>query len=248
MSLVQTENLTKVYGTGQTAVTALNNLNLGINQGEFVAVMGPSGCGKSTLLHLIGGLDTPTKGHVTIDGHKLSGLDDNHLTELRRRHIGFVFQFFNLIPVLTATENAALPLVLDGTKPAEANRKAKAWLERLGLADKLDKRPDQLSGGQQQRVAIARALTMEPEVILFDEPTSALDPELVGEVLKVMRALTEEGRTMVVVTHEMGFAREVSNHVIFLHKGVIEEQGDPKKVLVHPECERLQQFLSGNLK
>lgn len=244
MSLVQTENLTKVYGTGQTAVTALNNLNLGINQGEFVAVMGPSGCGKSTLLHLIGGLDTPTNGHVTIDGHKLSGLDDNHLTELRRRHIGFVFQFFNLIPVLTATENAALPLVLDGTKPAEANSKAKAWLERLGLADKLDKRPDQLSGGQQQRVAIARALAMQPQVMLFDEPTSALDPELIGEVLEVMQQLVTEGMTMLIVTHEMGFAREFAHRIVYMDEGRFVEIGPPAQIFDAPQDERTRTFMT----
>lgn len=221
MSLVQTENLTKVYGTGQTAVTALNNLNLGINQGEFVAVMGPSGCGKSTLLHLIGGLDTPTNGHVTIDGHKLSGLDDNHLTELRRRHIGFVFQFFNLIPVLTATENAALPLVLDGTKPAEANSKAKAWLERLGLADKLDKRPDQLSGGQQQRVAIARALTAEPSLVLADEPTGNLDSRAADEIAALLRQIADEWkRSVLMVTHDPRIAA-YADRIIFLKDGTI---------------------------
>ena len=215
MSLVQTENLTKVYGTGQTAVTALNNLSLSINQGEFVAVMGPSGCGKSTLLHLIGGLDTPTNGHVTIDGHKLSGLDDNHLTELRRRHIGFVFQFFNLIPVLTATENAALPLVLDGTKPAEANSKAKAWLERLGLADKLDKRPDQLSGGQQQRVAIARALTAEPSLVLADEPTGNLDSRAADEIAALLRQIADEWkRSVMMVTHDPRIAA-YADRIIF---------------------------------
>jgi putative ABC transport system ATP-binding protein len=221
MSLVQTENLTKVYGTGQTAVTALNNLSLSINQGEFVAVMGPSGCGKSTLLHLIGGLDTPTNGHVTIDGHKLSGLDDNHLTELRRRHIGFVFQFFNLIPVLTATENAALPLVLDGTKPAEANSKAKAWLERLGLADKLDKRPDQLSGGQQQRVAIARALTAEPSLVLADEPTGNLDSRAADEIAALLRQIADEWkRSVMMVTHDPRIAA-YADRIIFLKDGTV---------------------------
>lgn len=221
MSLVQTENLTKIYGTGQTAVTALDNLSMSINQGEFVTVMGPSGCGKSTLLHLIGGLDTPTKGHVTIDGQNLSALNDDRLTELRRRHIGFVFQFFNLIPVLNATENAALPLILDGTKPAEARAKAATWLERLGLADKLDKRPDQLSGGQQQRVAIARALTTEPALVLADEPTGNLDSRSADEIAALLRQIADEWkRSVLMVTHDPRIAA-YADRIVFLKDGTI---------------------------
>ena len=222
MSLVQTENLTKIYGTGQTAVTALNNLSLNIDQGEFVAVMGPSGCGKSTLLHLVGGLDTPTKGQVIIDGHNLSRLDDNRLTELRRRQIGFVFQFFNLIPVLNATENAALPLILDGIKPAEARAKADTWLDRLGLSDKKDKRPDQLSGGQQQRVAIARALAPSPSIILADEPTGALDTVTGEEILGIFKQLNEQGITIVVITHDPDVAAQ-AKRTIWIRDGVIQE-------------------------
>src|SRR5689334_2152184 len=161
MSLIQAKNLIKVYGEGDTAVTALDHINLDVNAGEFVAVMGPSGCGKSTLLHLLGGLDRPTEGQVSIDGRSLSDLPDAALTELRRRKIGFVFQFFNLIPVLNAIENAALPLVLDGISPTAANTKASDWLNRVGLGLRLINRPDQLSGGQQQRVAIARALAAD---------------------------------------------------------------------------------------
>jgi len=157
MSLVQAENLTKVYGKGETTVTALDHVNLNVDAGEFLAVMGPSGCGKSTLLHLLGGLDRPTEGRVMIDGHSLADLSDTKLTELRRRKIGFVFQFYNLIPVLNATENAALPVTLDGANGARAKAKARAWLEKVGLGNRLTSRPDQLSGGQQQRVAIARA-------------------------------------------------------------------------------------------
>jgi putative ABC transport system ATP-binding protein len=157
MSLVQAENLTKVYGKGETAVTALDHVNLSVDAGEFLAVMGPSGCGKSTLLHLLGGLDRPTEGRVMIDGHSLADLSDTKLTELRRRKIGFVFQFYNLIPVLNATENAALPITLDGANGARAKSKGRAWLEKVGLGNRLTSRPDQLSGGQQQRVAIARA-------------------------------------------------------------------------------------------
>ena len=154
MSNIQVEKLTKIYGSGATAVTALDHVNLTIRESEFVAIMGPSGCGKSTLLHLLGGLDKPSEGHVMIRGHNLSDLNDDQLTELRRRKIGFVFQFFNLIPVLNALENTALPLTLDGAKPAEAKEKATEWLRRFGLADRLSNRPDQLSGGQQQRVAV----------------------------------------------------------------------------------------------
>ncbi len=175
MNIVETEFLTKRYGQGETAVIALDRINLKIAAGEFVAVMGPSGCGKSTLLHLIGGLDRPTSGRVSLAGQDLATLKDDALTELRRREIGFVFQFYNLIPVLTALENAALPLVLDGVKTEEAQAKAKTWLERLDLSDRLDHRPDQLSGGQQQRVAIARALISDPALILADEPTGNLD-------------------------------------------------------------------------
>ncbi len=169
MSLIQAENLTKVYGTGDTAVVALDHVNLTVNPGEFVAVMGPSGCGKSTLLHLLGGLDRPTDGEVLFEDQDLAKMDDSSLTQLRRRRMGFVFQFFNLIPVLDATENAALPLTLDGA--ARAEERANDWLVKVGLGDRLTNRPDQLSGGQQQRVAVARALSTEPALILADEPT-----------------------------------------------------------------------------
>ncbi|MGQ9667389.1 MAG: ABC transporter ATP-binding protein, partial [Anaerolineae bacterium] len=175
MKIVQTENLTRIYGSGETAVTALDHVHLSINEGEFLAVMGPSGCGKSTLLHLIGGLDRPTEGRVLLAGQDLSQMDDDSLTLLRRRKIGFVFQFFNLIPVLTALENVALPLLLDGMPAKEARERAVEWLERMGLGERLHHRPDQLSAGQQQRVAIARAMVTEPVLILADEPTGNLD-------------------------------------------------------------------------
>ncbi len=161
MSLIETQNLTKIYGSGETAVTALDHVNLKVNAGEFVAVMGPSGCGKSTLLYLLGGLDRPSEGSVTIDGKSIAEMSDDTLTEMRRRKIGFVFQFYNLIPVLNAAENAALPVTLDGVKPADARKRAAEWLQRFGLGDRLASRPDQLSGGQQQRVAVARALVAE---------------------------------------------------------------------------------------
>jgi putative ABC transport system ATP-binding protein len=219
MSLVQTENLTKVYGTGDTAVTALDQVNLKVNPGEFVAVMGPSGCGKSTLLHLVGGLDRPTSGRVLIENVSLGDLNDDKLTELRRRKIGFVFQFFNLIPVLDATENAALPLMLDGVSPAEAKKKAREWLTRVGLQNRLTNRPDQLSGGQQQRVAIARALAAEPALVLADEPTGNLDTHAGDEIASLLRQVSDEwGRAVVMVTHDPRIAA-YADRIVFLKDG-----------------------------
>ncbi len=183
MSLIQTQNLTKIYGSGETAVTALDHVSMKVDAGEFVAVMGPSGCGKSTLLHLMGGLDRPTEGEVVIDGTPLATMKDDDLTKLRRKRIGFVFQFYNLIPVLNAAENAALPVTLDGIKPAEAKKRATEWLERFGMGDRLSHRPDQLSGGQQQRVAVARALVAEPDLGEDDEPGCLSFPENQGPVL-----------------------------------------------------------------
>jgi putative ABC transport system ATP-binding protein len=224
MSNVQVEKLTKIYGSGATAVTALDHVNLTIRESEFVAIMGPSGCGKSTLLHLLGGLDKPSEGHVLIGGHNLSDLNDDKLTELRRRKIGFVFQFFNLIPVLTALENAALPVTLDGAKPAEAKAKATEWLTKFGLADRLASRPDQLSGGQQQRVAIARALVADPELILADEPTGNLDTRSSDEIASLLRNVSKEyKRTVVMVTHDPRIAA-YADRIIFLKDGKVVDE------------------------
>jgi putative ABC transport system ATP-binding protein len=224
MSNIQAEKLTKIYGSGATTVTALDHVNLTIREGDFVAVMGPSGCGKSTLLHLLGGLDKPSEGHVLIGGHNLTDLNDDRLTELRRRKIGFVFQFYNLIPVLNALENAALPMTLDGIKPAEAKQKATEWLTRFGLADRLASRPDQLSGGQQQRVAISRALVAEPEVILADEPTGNLDTRASDEIAGLLRDVSKKyGRTVVMVTHDPRIAA-YADRIIFLKDGKVVDQ------------------------
>lgn len=224
MTIVKTEELTKVYGRGSTAVTALDSVSLSVAPGEFVAVMGPSGCGKSTLLHLIGGLDVPTSGRVLLDGRDLSGLSDNDLTELRRRRIGFVFQFYNLIPVLGAGENAALPLILDGVKPAEAQSRAEAWLQRLGLPDRIDHRPDTLSGGQQQRVAIARALVAEPALILADEPTGNLDTRAGNEIARLLRQVADQWeRTVLMATHDPRIAA-YANRIIFLKDGTVVDE------------------------
>ena len=221
MTIIQTENLTKIYGHGETAVTALHHLNLSVDAGEFVAIMGPSGCGKSTLLHLIGGLDRATEGRVWLDGYELSKLDDTRLTEMRRRKIGFVFQFYNLIPVLTAIENAALPLILDGMKQAEARATAIEWLKRVGLADQLTHRPDQLSGGQQQRVALARALVTEPALIMADEPTGNLDSRAADEIVGLLRHVSDEwGRAVLMVTHDPRIAA-YADRIVFLKDGTI---------------------------
>ncbi|MCC6299766.1 MAG: ABC transporter ATP-binding protein [Anaerolineales bacterium] len=224
MSNIQAEKLTKTYGAGGTAVTALDHVNITIKEGEFVAIMGPSGCGKSTLLHLLGGLDKPSEGHVMIAGHNLTDLNDDKLTELRRRKIGFIFQFFNLIPVLNAVENAALPVTLDGVKPAQAKSRATEWLTRFGLSDRLANRPDQLSGGQQQRVAIARALVADPELILADEPTGNLDTRSSDEIASLLRDVSKQyGRTVVMVTHDPRIAA-YADRIIFLKDGKVVDE------------------------
>ena len=224
MSLIQAENLTKVYGKGETAVTALDHVNFSVDAGEFVAVMGPSGCGKSTLLHLLGGLDRPTEGQVMIDGQSIAALADTKLTELRRRKIGFVFQFYNLIPILNATENAALPITLDGASGARAKAKARAWLEKIGLGNRLNSRPDQLSGGQQQRVAVARALVAAPQLILADEPTGNLDSKASDEIAGLLRQVSNEwGRAVVMVTHDPRIAA-YADRILFLKDGVIVDE------------------------
>lgn len=224
MAIVQTVNLTKLYGKGEAAVAALKDINVVVNEGEFVAVMGPSGCGKSTLLHLIGGLDRPSNGRVLLRGEDISQLDDNRLAAVRRREIGFIFQFFNLIPVLTAVENAALPLILDGVKQEDAREKGREWLSRMGLADRLTSRPDQLSGGQQQRVAIARAMVAEPSLILADEPTGNLDSRAADEVAGILRQVSDTWqRSVLMVTHDPRIAA-YADRIIFLKDGTVVDE------------------------
>lgn len=224
MHMVVVQNVTKVYETGSIPVQALRGINMNIKEGEFVAVMGPSGCGKSTLLHLVGGLDLPTSGKISIDGVDLTSLSDTRLTELRRRKIGFIFQYFNLIPVLDALDNTALPLILDGLAPYKAKQKAENWLTKLGLKDRLHNRPDQLSGGQQQRVAIARALATEPAIILADEPTGNLDSKTGEEVIALIRRIsTDWGRTVLMVTHDSRMAA-YADRIIFLKDGSIVDE------------------------
>jgi putative ABC transport system ATP-binding protein len=224
MNLISAKNLSKTYGSGNLAVTALKDVSFEVSPGEFVAVMGPSGCGKSTLLHLLGGLDRASAGEISIDGQKLADLNDNQLTELRRRKIGFVFQFFNLIPVLNAVENAALPMTLDGEPQGEAYQRSEEWLNKVGLADRHAHKPSQLSGGQQQRVSIARALTTNPALILADEPTGNLDTRASDDIAALLRqAANEWGRAVVVVTHDPRIAAH-ADRIIFLKDGSIVEE------------------------
>jgi ABC-type polar amino acid transport system ATPase subunit len=236
--IIHIENLHKSFDQ----LEVLKGIDLQIYKGEVVALIGASGSGKSTLLRCINRLETVTSGNVIVDNIKL----DNSVKNISkvRQEVGMVFQQFNLFPHMTVLENVTVsPIQVLNKGKVEAEMESIKLLEKVGLKDKKDVYPKKLSGGQQQRVAIARALAMNPKIMLFDEPTSALDPELVGEVLQVMKQLALEGMTMVVVTHEMGFAKEVADRVIFMADGVIEEQGDSKEVLIHPKSERLISFL-----
>ena len=241
MHILETTDLKKYYGTEPNLTRALDGVNFTVEEGEFVAVVGTSGSGKSTLLHLVGGLDTPTSGTVTVRGQALDAMNDEQLTIFRRRNIGFVFQHYNLVPMLNVYENIVLPVELDGETPDPAFLQEVVGM--LGLEEKLTSMPHQLSGGQQQRVAIARALAMKPDILCFDEPTSALDPELTGEVLRVIRGLADQHTTMIIVTHEMSFARDVADQVIFMDGGVVVEEGTPEAVFGTPQQERTRQFL-----
>lgn len=239
--LISVKNLKKHYLDGR--VKALNGVDLEINQGEVVVIIGPSGSGKSTMLRSLNLLEVPTEGHIYFDGEDLTNPKLN--INKHRQKMGMVFQHFNLFPNMTILRNMTIaPIKLLKKSPEEAEAKALELLETVGLKDRADAYPSQLSGGQKQRVAIVRALCMEPEVMLFDEPTSALDPEMVGEVLQVMKQLANKGMTMVTVTHEMGFAKEVATRVIFMNKGKILEQGTPDEIFNHPKDQRLIDFLS----
>ena len=239
--LIEVKGLQKHFGSG--SIHALDGVSAGIRRGEVVVVIGPSGSGKSTFLRCLNLLERPTGGSVVFDGTDIT--DPKVNIDLHRQKMGMVFQQFNLFPHMTILENMTLaPIKLLKKDKAEAEAKAMALLDRVGLRDRAAAYPSQLSGGQKQRIAIVRALCMEPEVMLFDEPTSALDPEMVGEVLEVMKDLAHEGMTMVVVTHEMGFAREVGSRVIFMDGGVIVEENTPGELFTHPKSERLQSFLA----
>ncbi|TAM00544.1 MAG: ABC transporter ATP-binding protein [Paraburkholderia sp.] len=250
------DDLHKRYGDHEV----LKGVSLTANAGDVISVIGSSGSGKSTMLRCINFLEQPNAGRIIVDGEEvrtradartgaLQVADTKQLQRVRTK-LAMVFQHFNLWSHMNVIENVIeAPVHVLGVPRREAEDRAREYLEKVGLLPRVEKQyPSHLSGGQQQRVAIARALAMQPDVMLFDEPTSALDPELVGEVLKVMQKLAEEGRTMIVVTHEMGFARNVSNHVMFLHQGRVEEEGQPSEVFANPKSERLRQFISGSLK
>lgn len=241
MNLLEVKNICKTYGSGETAVKALKDVSFSVPKGEYVAVVGESGSGKSTLLNMIGALDTPTTGKVLIDGKDIFAMDERKLTVFRRRNIGFIFQAFNLVPELTVEQNIIFPVLLDYQKPDK--KYLEELLAVLNLKERRNHLPSQLSGGQQQRVAIARALALKPKMLFFDEPTSALDPELTAEILKVLKELAAEKMTMVIVTHEIGFARSVSDRVIFMDGGVIVEEGKPEDVIDNPKTDRAKAFL-----
>ena len=241
LPMIAVEHVSKSFG--ENAV--LKDISFSVQEGEVVVLIGPSGSGKSTILRCINGLETPSSGRITFCGTPVD--NDAHINEVRRE-VGMVFQRFNLFPNMSVVQNIMLaPMKVRKTGAAEARQRAMELLNRVGLADKADARPPQLSGGQQQRVAIARALAMQPRAMLFDEPTSALDPEMVHDVLDVMKQLAESGMTMVVVTHEMGFAREVADRVLFLNDGYIVEEGSPEEVFNHPKEERTKTFLASVL-
>lgn len=237
--ILEVKDLHKSYGDHEV----LKGISTTIKKGDVLALIGPSGCGKSTFLRSLNLLEIPTSGHVLFEGTDMTdaSVDINHV----REKIGMVFQQFNLFPNMTILENIMLaPVKLGKMTKEEAAKKAEELLTRIGLSDKADAYPAQLSGGQKQRIAIVRSLAMNPDIILFDEPTSALDPEMVGEVLNVMKELAADGMTMVVVTHEMGFAREVANRVMFINDGIIQEENTPQEIFSNPKSPRLQEFLS----
>ncbi len=237
--LIKVENLHKSFGDNEV----LAGVNMQIEKGEVIAIIGPSGCGKSTFIRTLNQLENVTSGSIYVDGEDITkkGVDINDV----RRRVGMVFQHFNLFPHLTIKKNLTLaPVKLGLMTQAEADKKAAELLERVGLSDKAEAYPDSLSGGQKQRIAIARTLAMNPEVILFDEPTSALDPEMVGEVLSLMKELADDGMTMIVVTHEMGFAKEVADRVMFFDEKGIKEEGTPAEIFEFPQSQRLKDFLS----
>ena len=242
--LLELKHIYKNYLQDKIVIPVLKDVNISIDEGEYVAIMGPSGSGKTTLMNIIGCLDRPTKGEFLLEGESIVNYNENRLSDLRLNTLGFVFQSFNLLPKQTALDNVALPLSYAGVPVKKRKEIAFQALKRVGLAERVHFRPSQLSGGQQQRVAIARGLCMNPEVLLFDEPTSALDPEMVGEVLNVMKELADEGLTMIIVTHEMEFAKNVSTRTIFMDNGYVVEDESPDILFTNPKNERTRTFLT----
>ena len=246
MSLLEVSNVKKTYTSrlGENTVEALKGVNFSVESGEYIAIMGESGSGKTTLLNILAALDRPTSGEVRLNGINLVSMKEKEISAFRRKNLGFVFQDFNLLDTFSLRDNIFLPLVLSGENYKTMEAKLIPLAKKFGIEQLLDKYPYEMSGGQKQRVAIARSLCMNPEIMLFDEPTSALDPEMVIEVLEVMQELAKEGMTMVVVTHEMGFARTVANRVVFLEEGKIVEETDSKEFFTNPKTSRAKEFLS----
>ena len=239
MAFVEFEKVSKIYHTGAVEIPALRDATFQVEKGEICVIVGASGAGKTTLLNILGGMDTLTGGTVKLDGRDISRYDRRQLTEYRRRDVGFVFQFYNLIQNLTALENVEIAAQLC-PHPLDAAE----VLREVGLGERMKNFPAQLSGGEQQRVAIARALALHPDILCFDEPTSALDPELTGEVLRVLRDLADRKTTMIIVTHEMNFARDVADRILFMDGGVVVEQGPARQLIEHPQEERTRRFLA----
>ena len=243
--LIDMQDIVKTFNIGTpNELTILHGVNFNLARGEFLSVVGTSGSGKSTLMNIIGLLDKPTSGTYNLDGVDVLELSDDKAALYRSKHIGFVFQNFNLIGRISARRNVELPMMYAGVDRKDRTERANHLLEMVGMQERADHLPAELSGGQKQRVAIARALAMEPKIMLFDEPTSALDPEMIGEVLDVIRKVAEKGMTMVIVTHEMKFAREVGTRMIFLDKGEIIENGTPAQVMDRPKTERAKKFFA----
>ena len=243
-AIVVLRDLRRDYHMGGETIHALDGMNLTIRRGEFMSIMGRSGSGKSTLLNMIGCLDRPTSGQVIIDGVDVTQVPQRRLPRIRREKVGFIFQQHNLVPILTAEENVSLPLRYANVGNRYRRERAREALAAVELDDRMGHKPTELSGGQQQRVAIARALAMQPNIMLFDEPTSALDPEMIKEVLDVMHELANDGMTMIVVSHEMGFAREVSDRMLMFDEGSIVEDGPPEQIFENPQSDRTKLFLS----
>ena len=243
--ILEARDVIKQYRQYDTVVTAVNRARFDVYEGEFVAIIGTSGSGKSTLLHILAGLDRPNSGRVTVRGNEITSMSADELAAFRGNYIGMVFQNHNLISQFTALENILIPTLMCNKDDFSYEEHLKKLVATLDIGDRLHHLPSELSGGQQQRVSIARAMALKPKILFFDEPTSALDPELTGEILKVIKDLAAEKMTMVIVTHEMSFAREAADRIIFMDNGVIEEEGTPEEVLDNPKSERTREFIAG---
>ena len=242
--IIQMEHVNKSYQVGENQLHVLKDISITVEKGEYLAILGPSGSGKSTLMNIIGCMDVMDTGSYFLDGVSIGKTKERDLANIRNEKIGFIFQRYHLISTYDVLQNIVMPLLMRGMSFSEARERSMDTIEMLGLADRISHKPNELSGGQQQRVAIARGLAMNPEIMLFDEPTSALDPEMVGEVLQVMKELAAAGMTMIVVTHEMGFARDVADRVLFMADGNIVEEGTPEEIFGNPQNERTKEFLS----